>query len=96
MNEKYLKELLLLAEGLMKRGIQFEFRLLNGGGQISTKTWDAVCHDFSYGHGSGELEIMGTLVNNTNDSVEGFLTAEELLKRVDTEVMSYADDERNS
>lgn len=51
------------------------------------RKWDAVIHDGSYGHEVGKLEIMGDLVDKTmtDDSVEGWLTAEEILERVDKE-----------
>lgn len=51
------------------------------------RKWDAVCHGGSYGHEVGKLEIMGDLVDKTktDDSVEGWLTAEEILERVDKE-----------
>ena len=44
---------------------------------------DAVCHSYSYGHEKGLLEIMG-LVNEeeVGDCVEGWLTAEEVFKRI--------------
>lgn len=44
---------------------------------------DAVCHNSSYGHQEGLLEIMG-LVNGdeVGDDVEGWLTAEEVFRRI--------------
>jgi len=52
------------------------------------RKWDAVIHGGSYGHEYGKLEIMGDLVDKTktDDDVEGWLTAEEILKRVDKEI----------
>lgn len=41
---------------------------------------DAVCHSFSYGHEKGLLEMMGLC--ETEDEVEGYLTAEEVFKRI--------------
>lgn len=41
---------------------------------------DAVCHSGSYGHEIGLLEIMGLTRNN--DSVEGWLTSEEVFDRI--------------
>ena len=104
MNEKYQRELLLLAEGLIKRGIQFGFRDISDGGQIIVykktahpyeytnnlrRRWDAICHSYSYGHEQGLLELMGTLVDDVkcNNLVEGWLTAKEILKRVDKEAL---------
>jgi hypothetical protein len=103
MREEYQRELQLLAIGLIRRGIQFEFRDCFEGGQILVyeptgcpydisgeliRKWDAVCHDGSYGHEVGKLEIMGDLVDKTktDDDVEGLLTAEEILERLDKEV----------
>ena len=40
---------------------------------------DAVCHSGSYGHEIGLLEIMGLTRND--DSVEGWLTSEEVFDR---------------
>lgn len=49
------------------------------------RLWDAICHDGSYGREEGLLEIMGNLVDEIKicDSVEGFLMADEILKRID-------------
>ena len=85
----YLTEIKKLADGLMEKGIQFTFTTLDKGYQIvvnDPKTreykWDAVCHSFSYGNDRGLLEIMGEIVENDYDSVEGWLTAEDILKRL--------------
>ena len=42
---------------------------------------DAICHGGSYGHEEGLLEIMG-LAADPDDDVEGWLTAEEVFKRI--------------
>lgn len=100
MREEYQRELQLLAIGLIKRGMQFEFRDCFEGGQIIVyentgspydqsgkliREWDAVCHEGSYGRERGLLEIMGNIVDSekVGDYVEGYLTAEEVLERVD-------------
>lgn len=89
----YRWELNKLMQGLMERGICFRFDTINNGGQITVlendnKVWDAVCHDGSYGHTVGALEVMGTvIVTNTLDDVEGWLTADEILERVDRMIM---------
>lgn len=92
MREEYQRELQLLAIGLIKRGIQFEFREIFNGGQIIVyekdskikRAWDAICHDGSYGRERGLLEVMGDLVNEeAGDGVEGYLTAKEVLERID-------------
>lgn len=41
---------------------------------------DAICHSGSYGHEKGLLEIMGLTRNG--DSVEGWLTSEEVFDRI--------------
>lgn len=42
---------------------------------------DAICHKYSYGYEQGLLEIMG-LGKLPEDDVEGWLTAEEVFKRI--------------
>lgn len=42
---------------------------------------DAICHSGSYGHEQGLLEIMG-LNTGPDDDVEGWLTAEEVFKKI--------------
>ena len=44
---------------------------------------DAICHEHSYGHEEGFLEIMG-LVNEeeVGDTVEGWLTATDVFSRI--------------
>lgn len=85
MKEIYTKELNKLAIGLIERGINFKFENFYNGGVIDWGDCDAICHDGSYGREEGLLEIMGILVDETktNDTVEGWLTADEILKRID-------------
>ena len=87
MKEIYTKELNKLAIGFIKREISFEFKpLFNGdGGAIFWDGCDAICQDGSYGRAEGLLEIMGNLVDEAkiDDTVEGYLTAEEILRRID-------------
>lgn len=79
-----------LAIGLEEKGIGFERIDLFDGEQILVPTsdgedveWDAVCHKYSYGGPDGLLEIMGSIVSeNAGDTVEGYLTAEDILKRL--------------
>ena len=85
----YLPEIKKLADGLMEKGIAFTFHNLHDGYQVEVKDpktqeykWDAVCHSFSYGNDQGLLEIMGEIVDNDYDAVEGWLTAEDILKRL--------------
>lgn len=74
-----------LAKGLEERGIKFERRQLYSGYQIVADGWDAVCHEYSYGHESGLLEVMGRKVMDPHmlDSVEGYLKAGTILQRLD-------------
>lgn len=85
----YLVEIVNLMNGLIEEGISFKFQTIFNGYQIivydenGERDWDAICHDFSYGHESGLLEIYGSIVDeNAGDSVEGELTAEEILARL--------------
>ena len=41
---------------------------------------DAICHWASYGHQTGLIEIMG--LTHNNDSVEGYLNADEVFTRI--------------
>lgn len=47
--------------------------------------WDVICHFGSYGGDEGLLEIMGCIVNQekVGDSVEGYLTSDEVIERVE-------------
>lgn len=46
------------------------------------KAWDAVWNTGSYGREKGLLEIMGDIVE-TGDTVEGWLTAHEIIERIE-------------
>ena len=50
-----------------------------------TRLWDAVCHTGSYGNAQGLLEIMGSLVTEEGYDVIGWLTAEDVIRRVEAE-----------
>lgn len=75
-----------LAKGLIEKGIAFEYHKCYDGIQICCNGWDAICHNGSYGHERGLLEIMGTIVRAVEDDVEGWLTAEEILQRLNLTV----------
>lgn len=45
-------------------------------------SWDAICHPWSYGYEEGLLEIMGEICRVKND-VEGYLTAENVIERIE-------------
>jgi hypothetical protein len=81
-DEILLNEMVNLAIGLNTRNIPFTARALYGGMQIICDTWDAICHDGSYGHEQGLIEVMGLGVDDEEDVV-GFLTAAEVLEMVD-------------
>lgn len=79
-------EIITLHDYLTDRGIEHIFRRLYDGYQIVVgDEWDVICHGGSYGHERGLLEIMGKYVYNTIDSVEGYLTAEEIIRRIEAE-----------
>lgn len=85
----FTEEMSKLAVFLVTLGIEFTYKKLHDGCQIVVKNeeydWDAICHSWSYGHETGLLEIMGNIVdfNNTcGDTVEGFLTANDILGRI--------------
>lgn len=81
-DEILLNEMVNLAIGLNARNIPFTARALYGGMQIICDTWDAICHENSYGHERGLIEVMGLGCDNEEDVV-GFLTAAEVLEMVD-------------
>lgn len=45
--------------------------------------WDAVCQFGSYGGEQGLLEIMGDIVEEEEGDVVGFLTADEVIERIE-------------
>ena len=48
------------------------------------RDWDAICQFGSYGVEMGLLEIMGErVVRKGRDSVEGYLTADEIIERLE-------------
>lgn len=48
--------------------------------------WDAICQPGSYGYEQGLLEIYGELVKEEDrDSVVGWLTADDVIKRIEAE-----------
>jgi hypothetical protein len=52
--------------------------------------WDAICHWGSYGYEKGLLEIMGVIVDEekAGDTVEGYLTADEVIDRINAWLQS--------
>lgn len=45
-------------------------------------TCDVICHRGSYGYEEGLLEIMGLVDESHGDDVEGYLTANEVFRRI--------------
>lgn len=81
-NIQYISEIAKLARGLKERGIEYNMRARVDGLQIVADKWDAVCFTGTYGAQRGLLEVMGSIVTG-NDDVEGYLTADEILRRLD-------------
>ena len=77
-----------LAKGLLENSIEFYYYNCWDGVQIVCDAWDALCHSGSYGHEQGLLEVMGTIARavDDDDDVEGWLTAEEILQRLNLTV----------
>ena len=85
-NKNYFKEIKKLINGLAIKGKDWDLVIMEPfhGFQVKCDGWDAVCHDGSYGHEEGLLEVMGDPVcKNEYDDVEGWLTAEDILKRLE-------------
>lgn len=58
--------------------------IVYGDKEKSKRLWDAVCHYGSYGFEQGLIEVMGKpVVRSEEYSVEGYLTAEEIIKRLE-------------
>lgn len=56
--------------------------------------FDAILHRYSYGHEQNLLEIMGDIVENSEDSVEGFLNADEIILRIVNDLCEVKENER--
>lgn len=77
-----LTEMVKLAHGLKERGVAFTTRVRDDGLQILADEWDAICFSGTYGAERGLIECMGRTITG-NDDVEGYLTADEILRRLD-------------
>ena len=78
-------EMKKLIIGLGNLNIDFEIRPHHFYGImviVNNWEWDAVLFPGSYGYEKGLIEICGSIVQNEDDDVEGYLTAEEILSRV--------------
>jgi hypothetical protein len=81
--EEYLKKYNIPYERIDEEGIFNRHQILVKD-EDGVVIWDAVCHFGSYGYKEGLLEIMGTLVRpEDRDSVAGWLTAEDVIKRIE-------------
>ena len=56
--------------------------------------WDAICHFGSYGYEKGLIEIMGSIVDKkrVGDEVEGWLTAEDVIERIERKEKEHGTD----
>ena len=90
--ENYLKEYgytyervdLPWSQWRMERHIVIVYDGVDADGNYGTRLCDAICQPGSYGYDAGLLEIYGNIVNKKvdGDSVVGFLTAEDVIKRL--------------
>ena len=76
------KEINKLVNLLDNAGISYEMEELWGGWLLCYPTKedresDVICHQFSYGHEEGLLEMMGL---TEDDDVQGYMTAEEVFE----------------
>lgn len=55
-------------------------------GKMGQRLWDAICQVGSYGYSKGLIEIAGSLVDKKKDgdTVVGFLTADDVIRRIET------------
>lgn len=93
--EKYLKDKGIRYERIDRKPIQDEqgiilhfterHQICVPKEDLRFKKWDAICQPGSYGCQEGLLEIMGELVNpkTDGDTVAGWLTAEDVIKRIE-------------
>lgn len=51
--------------------------------------WDAICHWGSYGYEDGLLEVMGPVMVEQDMGVEGFLTAEDIINKIEGEIWIF-------
>lgn len=80
--EKYLKEKGYIYERRQEQKAYYNLNQIIVYDKEGQRQWDAICHRGSYGYEQGLLEIYGTIVQG-QDSVEGWLTAEDIIKRLE-------------
>jgi hypothetical protein len=83
--EQYLKDKGIEYKRIDENTNKYGRHQINVFGSDGNKAWDAICHYGSYGFEQGLLEIYGTLVDEEKDSdcVVGWLTAEDIIKRIE-------------
>ena len=57
--------------------------------------FDAILHRYSYGHEDNLLEIMGDIVEDSDDTVEGFLTADEIILRIINDMFEVKENDKS-
>lgn len=92
-------EMFKLAKMLEDREISFVIRSFSDGLQIfcedgKIRRWDAICHNGSYGHEKGLIEVMG--LPQCGDDVIGYLTANEVIDMVDAATLKASEEEDSS
>lgn len=81
------RENIKLASKLWAAGFKYDLTSCYDGTQVilydsrEKRVADTICHSGSYGHEDGLLELYGLGVQNEDDDVEGWLTADEVFKR---------------
>lgn len=80
--EKYLKEKGYKYEKKQEQKAYYNLNQIIVYDKEGQRQWDAICHRGSYGYEQGLLEIYGTIVQG-QDSVEGWLTADDIIKRLE-------------
>lgn len=83
-----------LVTELINRGLEIEVKNLYDGKQVICGSWDAVIHGGSYGHRKGLLEVYGMKYLERGE-VEGYLTADDVLERLDDSNHSKENEDGN-
>jgi len=78
-----MKHIKKLHEMLIKAKIPHTYDRLYNGHQIKVLGNSIISHEFSYGGQSGLLEVMGSISQEEDDDVEGWLFAEEVFARIE-------------
>lgn len=88
-NPLYSTELRKVIDFMLEYGLSFDLRPHAGGWILcypvfkdDEREFDIICHDRSYGHEHGLLEVMGAICEDDCDDVEGWLDADTVLNRI--------------